>query len=266
MVSLKKFLAGMAVCFCAAVLAVSFSHIAFAAKAYDQPDVHAESEEEEDSVYEAEETDDFVAVAYTEPDFRGSCWFIEKPGQYDLGSGFNLPNDSIRSIRVMPGYTVKFFEHSQFEGDEAEYDEDTSDLGKKWSRQASSLIVEGKQGGKTDADAWKEMVFAAEGPGYEELDISGAELSKALKKHSKAITKFKDALEFNWYGETTDEERVETGGELLKIFGGLGVKVSGWKPNTFAQMMNNFYDWRKDKTVWEMACMVLNLNPETFEQ
>jgi hypothetical protein len=31
-------------------------------------------------------------------------------------------------------------------------------------------------------------------------------------------------------------------------------------------MMNNFYDWRKDLSVWAAACMALNASPESFEQ
>ncbi|MPN32567.1 hypothetical protein SDC9_180046 [bioreactor metagenome] len=68
----------------------------------------------------------------------------------------------------------------------------------------------------------------------------------------------------NWYGTTTDAERVKLGGELIGIFTDLGVDMSNWEANTFAQMMNNFYDWRKDLSVWDTACLILNVDPETF--
>jgi hypothetical protein len=53
---------------------------------------------------------------------------------------------------------------------------------------------------------------------------------------------------------------------LLKTFEALGYDVSEWTPNTFAQMMNNFLDWRKDLSVWRVACLVLNIDYAAFEQ
>ncbi|PKL01662.1 MAG: hypothetical protein CVV55_08410, partial [Synergistetes bacterium HGW-Synergistetes-2] len=64
---------------------------------------------------------------------------------------------------------------------------------------------------------------------------------------------------------TTDAERVELGGELIKIFSDMGVATNDWEADSFARAMNNFYDWRKDLSVWDVACMILNVNPETFD-
>jgi len=79
------------------------------------------------------------------------------------------------------------------------------------------------------------------------------------------VERFKKASEMHWYGTTTDAERVELGGELIKIFGDMGVATDHWETNTFAQAMNNFYDWRKDLSVWDAACMILNVDPESFK-
>ncbi|MPN32935.1 hypothetical protein SDC9_180418 [bioreactor metagenome] len=70
----------------------------------------------------------------------------------------------------------------------------------------------------------------------------------------------------HWYGTTTDAERVELGGELIRIFSDLGLDMNSWEAHAFAQMMNNFYDWRKDLSVWETACLILNVDPEQFKQ
>jgi hypothetical protein len=45
----------------------------------------------------------------------------------------------------------------------------------------------------------------------------------------------------------------------------MGVATNDWEADSFARAMNNFYDWRKDLSVWDVACMILNVNPETFD-
>ena len=52
--------------------------------------------------------------------------------------------------------------------------------------------------------------------------------------------------------------------EMLEIFRDCGVDVDGWTPNSFAQQMNNFYDWLPG-SVWRTACRILNVDPDAFE-
>ncbi len=206
----------------------------------------------------------FVAVLYTLPELRGVSWQIPRPGEYDLGSGFSLPNDSVSSVAVCPGYRVTLYEHSEFGGERAEFEEDEEDLGelKHW---ASSLKVEQLDEGDTDlAAAWFE-VQSENGNVFEEIDRDTAAAAKALKIHAKRIRRFQGAAEMDWYGTTKDAERVKLGGELIRIFSDLGVDMDEWEADSFAQMMNNFYDWRKDLSVWDTACMILNVDPEIFK-
>jgi hypothetical protein len=208
---------------------------------------------------------DFVAVVYALPEFRGVAWRIPAPGEYDLGDGFDIPNDSVCSVAVCPGYRVTLYEHSQFGGETAEFEENEGDLGER-SRWASSLEVERIE--KPDFDlAFEWCMVQAENEGlFEEIDLDTATAEKALEVHAERVERFKKAGEMHWYGTTTDAERVELGGELIKIFSDMGVATDDWEADIFAQAMNNFYDWRKDLSVWDAACIILNVNPETFNQ
>jgi hypothetical protein len=208
---------------------------------------------------------DFVAAVYSLPEFRGVAWHIPAAGEYDLGSGFALPNDSVCSVAVCPGYRVTLYQHSRFGGESAEFEDSEEDLGER-KRWASSLKVEQIEEPDPDlALAWF-SVQSENGNVPEEIDRDAAAVAKALEIHSERIRRFQAAGEMNWYGTTKDAERVEAGGELIKIFSDLGVDMSDWEADTFARMMNNFYDWRKDLSVWDTACMILNVSPESFKQ
>jgi hypothetical protein len=203
---------------------------------------------------------DFVAVVYSLPEFRGVAWRIPAPGEYDLGSGFGLPNDSVCSVAVCPGYRVTLYQHSKFGGESAEIEDNEEDLGglKRW---ASSLKVERIEEPDPDfALAWFEVQSENEQV-FEEIDPA----PKALKKHAERIKRFQAAGEMSWYGTTKDAERVKLGGELIRIFSDLGVDMDEWEADSFARMMNNFYDWRKDLSVWDTACLILNVDPEIFK-
>ena len=203
---------------------------------------------------------EFVAVAYSLPEFRGVPWHIPAPGEYDLGSGFALPNDSVCSVAVCPGYRVTLYQHSKFGGESAEFEDSAEDLGER-SRWASSLKVEQIEEPDPDlALAWFSVQLENENV-FDEIEPA----PKALKIHAERMKRFRDAVEMDWYGTTKDAERVELGGELIRIFSDLGVDMSSWEAHTFAQMMNNFYDWRKDLSVWDTACMILNVDPEIFK-
>jgi hypothetical protein len=163
----------------------------------------------------------------------------------------------------MPGYKVTLYEHSEFGGNSESFDEDADALG-DWARQASSLTVE--KIGDTDGDDAEEWLSEANEPGeFAESDLDEDDFASALKKQAKAIKKFDGLYEPHWHGETTDEERVETGGELLKAFEALGYDVSDWEPDTFAQAVSNFFNWRNDLSVWQIACTVLNADYAAFE-
>lgn len=219
---------------------------------------------EEEDEEEDEEGIPFVAAVYSLPGFRGVAWQIPGPGSYDLGNGFDMPNDSICSIGVCPGYKVTLFQHSEFGGGSAEFVEGRDDLG-EMNRQASSLKVELVEEPDPGMALEWFMVHAENEGLYEEIDFDVASTAKALKTHSKRIRRFQGAAEPDWYGATTGDERIRLGGELIKIFSDLGVDTGDFDGNTFAQAMNNFYDWRKDLSVWDSACMLLNVNPEDFK-
>ncbi|MDI9370979.1 MAG: hypothetical protein GX181_06450 [Synergistaceae bacterium] len=223
-------------------------------------------DDEDDEIDEEDEKAvDFVAVVYSLPGFRGIAWQIAEPGEYDLFEGFDMPNDSVRSLAVCPGYRVALYEHSQFDGESAEYEESEGDLSER-GRWASSIRVE--QIEEPDVDlAFEWFMVQAENEGvFEEVDLDTARAAKAMAAHGERIGEFKAAWEMHWYGTTTDSERVELGGELIRIFSNIGVDTDDWDENSFAQAMNNFYDWRKDLSVWDAACMILNVDPEIFEE
>jgi hypothetical protein len=199
------------------------------------------------------------------PGFQGLVWQIPAPGEYDLWGGFGLPNDSICSLAVCPGYKVTLYQHSEFVGESAEFEESAEELGEH-TRWASSLKVEKIEEPDVDA-AFEWFTVQSENERvFQEIDLDTATAAKALEIHVERIERFKGAGEMSWYGTTTDSERVELAGELLKIFGDIGVDVNEWEDGDFAQAMNNFYDWRKNLSVWDTACIVLNINPAAFEQ
>lgn len=223
-------------------------------------DVFDDEDDEED-----EKTVDFVAVLYSLPEFRGIAWQIAEPGEYDLFKGFDMPNDSVCSVAVCPGYRVTLYEHSRFDGESATFEESEEDLGYR-NRWTSSIKVE--QIEEPDIGlAFEWFMVQVENEGvFEEIDLDTARAAKAMAVHEERIEEFKAAMEMHWYGTTTDSERVELGEELIKIFSDIGVDTDDWDENSFAQAMNNFYDWRKDLSVWDVACMILNVNPEIFEE
>jgi hypothetical protein len=237
---------------------------------------------------------DAVAVAYTGENYTGAMWEIFGAGDYDLWGGFGLPNDSVCSIRVKPGYGVTIYEHSEFGGDELPLSADTPSLDGKWKRQASSLRVKKTISGK-DTGAWRKAIdgdaesFASDG----NRDIEA--VAAAIKKHTEALSNFMFSSEGDWYGYTapdvprSDSERVEMGAELLGIFVELGYDVSEWTENSLAQQMNNIYDWLKTpyaehglgstadsiidtsdmatpRSVWRVACFALNVSPGMYEE
>lgn len=202
----------------------------------------------------SKDKDEPMAVLYTAVGFEGSVWEICQTGEYDLWKGFDLPSDSICSVRVRPGYRVVFYEHSEFKGKSEAAESDVGDMG-EWNRYASSLKVE-----RTDeAKEWLESLKGHE-PTFAESELDDDEMAEALKKHASELKEFNGILELHWYGANNDSGRVKKAGKMLELFEKLGFDVSDWTPNTFAQQINNFYDWKKNLNLWETACLVLNVD------
>jgi hypothetical protein len=202
-----------------------------------------------------------LAIAYTETNYGGVAWPIFEEGKYDLFKNFGLPNDTIASIRVAPGWAVTLFEHAKFEGKTLAFTKSAANLG-PWKNSVSSLTVTrigGKNvpGGRRYLDEYLKDIGRYRGA-YREADIL-ARIGALPLDLKKKIRAFQDEREGDWYGGTTDDERIAKGGELLKLFKAIGVKTAHWKNHTFAQRLNNFYDWDKSWSVWKMACMAINV-------
>ncbi|MBL8298904.1 MAG: phosphatidylinositol-specific phospholipase C domain-containing protein [Rhodanobacteraceae bacterium] len=78
------------------------------------------------------------AAIYEHEDYKGRMQIL-RPGSYNL-SDLKLGNDSISSIRVGSGYTIKLYEHSDFRGDTKTLAADASGLG-NFNDEASSIVV-----------------------------------------------------------------------------------------------------------------------------
>ena len=198
--------------------------------------------------------DDYVAALYTHEDYQGVEWKISEAGLYNLFENFNIPNDSICSIKVRPGYSLTLFEHAGFKGKSETWNEDVPYLVGFWNRQASSLEVQNR------VETWKDSF----GWGRTPLG-TGVPLRDLDAEKEKELEYFTKMYEPHWYGNTTDDERIMMAGVLLKIYDALGYAVSEWTPNTFARQMNNFFDWRKDLSVWQVACLIQNVAPEAYK-
>jgi hypothetical protein len=237
------------------------------------------------------EGDDLVAVAYTGENYTGASWKIYAAGDYDLWGGFGLPNDSVCSIRVRPGYKVSIYEHSEFGGHEFATLEDTPSLDEFWKRQASSLRVrEDDSPGDSGAETWLESI-EDDATSFASTRLNSEAREAVVKKSSESLGKFIDSGESDWYGyddsgeARSDEERVRMGGELLEIFKSLGYDTEEWTANSFAQQINNIYDWLKTpwsehdlgpiagqiidgggeaspgRSIWRVSCFVMNVSP-----
>lgn len=78
---------------------------------------------------------------------------------------------------------------------------------------------------------------------------------------------YRDMDVTQWYGSTTDEERVEMAAELLEIFTSLGHDVFAYTPDAFASAINGGYD-HGDRllTVWQAACGVLGMDGSGYDK
>lgn len=77
---------------------------------------------------------------------------------------------------------------------------------------------------------------------------------------------FRNLGESEWYGSTTDEERVEMAWELLFVFRYAGYPVGGIPAGDFAQAMNDQYDVDKSPSIWDVALGVLGEKLEEMDE
>ena len=71
------------------------------------------------------------------------------------------------------------------------------------------------------------------------------------------VSAFSEKKVVDWYGDTTDDERIYMAWELLHVFRYAGYPVGSMAANDFAQAMNDYYDLFGIDTVWEVALSVL---------
>ena len=216
-----------------------------------------------DAADAGEERDgEFVAVAYICKGFEGLAWKIREPGEYELGSGFVFPNDSISSVRVMPGYRVTLYEGSGLGGKSAGFEADTDDLG-TWNRRASSLkVARVAEAGLDDVGAWIASVSEAQ-QSYAKLEINEAELA-AYRKGEGAIRELNGIYADDWLG-MADKEKAEACEKALALFRDCGLDTGDWTPASLARQLNNFYEWDQSELALTVACRVLNVDPDTFD-
>lgn len=214
-----------------------------------------------------------LAIAYTGENYQGVSWRIYEAGEYDLHwkieegtprKVFGLPNDSLCSLRVRPGHRVTLYEHAELLGDSRVEKGDLPSLGRMWNRQASSLTLSRNV---TDEERRWLASISYDGGDFttaaRELDDEA--IIEVLQARAEFFTWLRTSGETGWYGRRSDGERVDMGDHLLALFEALGYDVSSWTASSFAQEMNNYYDWRKDLSIWDMACLVLSVDGARYE-
>nr|WP_321502072.1 hypothetical protein [uncultured Dethiosulfovibrio sp.] len=220
--------------------------------------------------------DNCIAIAYTEADFQGTSWEIFATGEYDLWwkidreaenprMVFDLPNDSIASIRVRPGYKVTIFEHAELAGHVLVLEEDVPSLERKWTNQVSSLTVYRIEDQEL-VKRWQASVKSDSTEFDKVADLDRDEIIAVMEENSEGFSELMEVGENQWYGDTTDEQRINVAGYMLELFKDLGYDVSSLNARIFAQRINNFYDWRKDLSLWHTGCLVLNVDGVMYEK
>ena len=204
-----------------------------------------------------------VAIACTQEDFAGDMWKIDELGEFDLEDGFDLPNDSIRSIRVMPGCEVTIYEHAEFGGETVSFTADSGSLG-EWNSRASSLTVTrlDEKARPEDVEDWLESA------GYAEVAAGEDGLPMVVSgrvKHGARIGWYKSAGEFVWYGEASDDGRVRMAGELLEIFSDCGIETDEWTPGSLARQIDSYYGRGRSSDIWNAAVVTMNADPDLFD-
>lgn len=81
-------------------------------------------------------------IIYEHANFQGKAVAL-KPGKYRMGTLqlFGMPNDTISSIRIPPGFMVLAYEHDNFTGRSIALYESRNYIGNEWNDMISSLAV-----------------------------------------------------------------------------------------------------------------------------
>ncbi len=79
-------------------------------------------------------------VAYAGNNFTGTSQGFNEGG-HDVGRLIDVPNDTMSSIKVSPGYVARLFHESGFWGLPQDYAGDVADIGSPLNNNVSSLIV-----------------------------------------------------------------------------------------------------------------------------
>lgn len=200
-----------------------------------------------------------LAIAFTGEGYTCIAWKIEDEGTFDLKDGFDLPNDTLCSIKVKPGYKVTLFEHENFSGEQLTLDSDTPTLPENWKRQTSSLVVEPNPDYE---EKWQEAAEDVnEYTPTQTTTMTSKQMERATRRYKDMITPLMDWSSMNWRRELDDAGRVQKAETMLDFFSACGFDVSQWTPDTLAQQINNFCDWRPDSNVLQVAVMVLGIDP-----
>jgi hypothetical protein len=225
-----------------------------------------------EAAFMAEETaEDVIAVLYTHTKYQGISWEITQTGKYDLEEDFRLPNDSILSLHILPGYEITLYEYAGFRGASKTWRDNDPELQGKWRRQASSFVIKRQNGAKGPVDRdvirnWLAEVVEAQNnePDTSALYADTENIAAVLAKHAASFGFFTQRGKPDWNGETTDEQRVDMAGKLLQLFSELGHDVAEWTPNTFAQQINNYMDKASGYTIWQTACLIVGAWAEWY--
>lgn len=78
-------------------------------------------------------------VIYENTDYDGKMKVLGV-GEYNINE-LGIPNDTLSSLKVDPGFQITLYEHENFKGKTAIYTKDSPDVG-KFNDKTSSIIVE----------------------------------------------------------------------------------------------------------------------------
>jgi len=208
--------------------------------------------------------EDCVAVAFTGPDQNGFSWIVPRGGEYDL-QDFNLPNDSISSFMIKPGFTAVFYEHANFQGDTLEVARSSS-FPEKWQGQASSFKIVPSKNTEPQAEAqWKKNVTQI--AAFTPIHVSALppeEFAEALVESAFNVGVFgmdrgRAAKQWESY---SDEQKQQLAQNILNTFASLGYAVSGMDTGKFARQVNGFIGWRPDASTWDASVAALGISQE----
>lgn len=91
----------------------------------------------------------------------------------------------------------------------------------------------------------------------EPVVLTDEEVLSILDSHDFAF--YIECGEEDWYGITTDDERIAMADDLLDMMEELGFSTGDNTGNTVAQSMNDYYDQDKSKSIYDVFCTVLSV-------